>query len=61
MVYHLIVFPLASSFRLFLPAYARLLIMLSFANLLLDTSLCAIPLETTQSTVQSLILFYDYI
>ena len=54
-------FTFASGFRFFLTPYARLFIMFSFANLLLDACLCAISFETTQSAVQSLILFNDHI
>ena len=57
----LVKFPFASSFRFFLTSNARLFVMLSLANLLLDTGFCAISLKTTQSAIQSLILFDDYI
>ncbi len=35
--------------------------MLTLTNLLLDTSLRAASLKTTQRTVQSLVFFYDYV
>ena len=61
LIAELVIFALASRFRLFLASYARLLIMLSFANLLLNSSLCAVSFETTQSAVQRLVFFNDYI
>ena len=52
---------LSSRFRLLLTSYRWLLVMLSLANLLLDTGLRAVSLKSTQSTVQSLVFFYDNI
>lgn len=52
-----VVLSLSCSFRLLLALYARLLVMLSLANFLLDACLCAASLETTQSAVQGLVLF----
>ena len=43
----LVVLAFSSSFRLFLTLYAWLLIVLSLADLLLDTCLCTVSLETT--------------
>ena len=40
--------------------YARLFVMLSLANFLLNAGLGAASLKTAQSAVQSLIVFYDY-
>lgn len=34
--------------------------MLSLANLLLDSGLCTVSLETAKCAIQSLILFHDY-
>ena len=56
----LVVLSLASCLRFLLALNTRLLVMLSLTDFLLDTSLCAASLETTQCAVQSLILFYDY-
>ena len=50
---------LASSLGLLLTFYARLLVVLSLTNLLLDTGLSAVSLEPTKGTVQRLIFFYD--
>ena len=58
---YLIVFTLPCCFGLLLTPYARLLVMLSLTNLLLDTSLSAASLKTTQGAVQSLVLFNDYV
>lgn len=57
----LIVFALSCCFGLLLASYAWLLVMLSLTNLLLDSSLRATSLKTTQSAVQSLVLFNDYV
>ena len=57
----LIVFALSCCFGLLLASYARLLVMLSLTNLLLDTSLCTASLEATQCTVQCFVLFNDYV
>ena len=43
----LVIFTFSCCFRLLLTFYARLLVMLSLTNLLLDTSLSAASLETT--------------
>ncbi len=59
--FNLVVFALTSCFRLFLTSNARLLIVLSLVDLLLDSSLSAASLETTQCTIQRFVLFYDYI
>ena len=42
----LIVLAFSRSFRLFLTSYAGLFIMLSFTDLLLNTSLCAVSFES---------------
>ena len=55
----LIVLTLSGSFRLLLPLYAGLLVMLSLTNLLLDTILRTVSLESAKCAVQSLILFHD--
>ena len=55
----LVVLPLSCSFGLLLTLYAGLLVVFSLTDFLLDARLCAASLETTQSAVQSLILFYD--
>ena len=47
----LIVFTLSRCFGLFLTSYAGLLVMLSLTNLLLNTSLRTVSLETTQSAI----------
>ena len=57
----LVIFAFPSSLRLLLTLHARLLVMLTLTNLLLNTSLRAASFEATQSTVQSLVLFYDYV
>ena len=51
---------LASSLRLLLTLYARLLVVLSLTNLLLNACLSAISLKPTKGAVQRFILFYDY-
>lgn len=48
---------LSGCFRLLLALYARLLIMLSLADLLLDSGLGTASLEAAKCTVQSLVLF----
>ena len=53
----LVVLPLSCSFGLLLTLYAGLLVVFSLTDFLLDARLCAASLETTQSAVQSLILF----
>ena len=47
----LVIFALSSSLRLLLTLHARLFVMLTLTNLLLNTSLCTASLEATQSTV----------
>ena len=47
----LVVFTFPGSFRFLLTLYARLLVMLSLTYFLLDTGLCAVPFETTKSTI----------
>ena len=53
----LVIFTLSCSLRLFLTLYAGLLIMLTLADLLLDTCLCAASLKTTQCAVKLFVLF----
>jgi hypothetical protein len=53
----LVILPLSGGFGLFLALYARLLVMFSFTNFLLDACLCAASLEAAKSAVQSFILF----
>ena len=55
----LLVLSLASSLGLLLATYARLLVMLSLANLLLDACLGAVSLESAKSAVQGLVLLHD--
>ena len=43
----LVIFTLPSCFRLFLASYTRFLVMLTLANLLLDSSLCTASFKTT--------------
>ena len=45
-VHLLIIFTFSSSFRFFLPSYARLLIVLPFADLLLNASLSAVSFKS---------------
>ena len=47
----LIVFPFSCCFRFLLALYARLLVMLSLANLLLNAGLRAVSLESAQSAI----------
>ena len=56
----LVIFALSCCFRLLLASYAWLLVVLSLTDLLLDTSLCATSLKTTQCAIQSLVFFYYY-
>ena len=55
----LLILALSCSLRLFLALYARLLVMLSFSDFLLDACLCTVSLKSAQCAVQALILFYD--
>ena len=55
----LLKFSLACSLRLLLTSNAGLLVMLSLADLLLDTCLSTITLESAKSAVQWLVFFYD--
>ena len=57
----LLKFSLACSLRLLLTSNAGLLVMLSLADLLLDTCLSAISLESAKSTVQCLVFFNYYV
>ena len=54
-----LILALTGCFGLLLTLYAGLLVVFSLTDFLLDARLCAASLETTQSAVQSLILFYD--
>ena len=56
----LVIFALSCCLRLLLASYARLLVVLSLTDFLLDTSLCATSLKTTQCAIQSLVFFYYY-
>jgi len=47
----ILIFTFSSSFRLFLASYTWLLIMLPLTDLLLDTGLRAVPLESAESTI----------
>ena len=47
--FYLVVLTLSCCFRLLLASYARLLVMFSFTDLLLDSCLCAVPLESAES------------
>ena len=47
----LIVFTLPGCFGFLLPLNARLLVMLSLTDFLLDTGLGTVPLETTKSAI----------
>ena len=58
--YQLLVFSLASGFRLFLTLHAGLLVTLTLAKFSEDAGTCALTLEATQSTIQGFSLFYLY-
>ena len=57
----LIIFAFSCCFGLLLASYAGLLVMLALTNLLLDPCLGAASLKAAKRTVQSLVLFYDYV
>ena len=56
-----VILALTSCLRLFLASDGRLLIMLSLANLLLDTGLRTASLEAAQRTVQRLVFTNNYV
>ena len=53
-----VIFALSGSFRLLLALYARLLVMFSFTDFLLDAGLRAISLKSAQRAVQRFVFFY---
>ena len=57
---YLLILTLSCSLRLLLTSYARLLVMLSLTNFLLNSGLSTVSLESAKSAIQCLILFNDY-
>ena len=57
----LIVFTFSGSFRLFLASYTGLFVMFSFSYLLLDTSLSAISLKSSESGIDGFSFFNNYV